>query len=729
MTREKKIGLYFIIFLLFLQFLPYQATTALAAGDESNSNEILYGVGTASPTKVFKQPSSSSVVLKSYAQGTILKYQTYSTDWYECTVYINGKIEKGYIKVSDVENILTSPFSFKGIGLLNPTKIYSKASKTSNVLKSYAQGTVLKYKQLTSHWYECVVYINGEAIKGYIYKNDVENLDNTVTALQGAALRSQTNIYSKASTYSSTLKSYSAGTILKYTTFTSGWYECKVYINGKETVGYISVHDVENAVKNPVAYIGMGLMAPTNVYQNASTSSKRLKSYVQGKILKYQSFVTGWYSASIYINGKKTTGYIKSSDVENGTSSPSSLEVWALKDVNVYTYASKNADVLKSYKNGTQLKVQTFTSSWYQATVYINGKAHTGYISASDVTTRPYADLDLRKPANITAQEIVDFFNKKRPDSPLKNYAQNFINVQDKFGVNALYLVAHAIWETGWGGSNLITYKHNLYGYGAYDVCPFTCGYYFPISEDSISTVAYKVRTNYLTPGGPYYVPGYGATLKGMNINYASDQNWKYGIANLMESMKPYDGKYYASAPILSLEGSPPSNMSRDIPSGSPYPTSIIKNFPQGITGEMIESSNLRTIPYVSSSTSISALSAGDKITVLGYNTDVKTNGDYPYDASWYRIAVSGKVGWIYGESIEIANLLQVTGVDSGMNLNIRDQPVDGNIIGSIPADGYIKAVSIDGKPVTQDDWYQVYLPNSTKTGWVSGDYINVIKN
>ncbi|GHH97453.1 glucosaminidase domain-containing protein [Neobacillus kokaensis] len=687
---------------------------------------VLRGIGLANPTIVYKMPSTSSQELKSYAQGTILKYETYSNDWYQCTVYMNGKAVTGYIKASDVENIVSSQHNLEGIALKNPTSIYSKAAKSSKVLKSYAQGTVLKYKPLTSEWYECTVYMNGKAVKGYIYKADVENLTSKQLDLQGVALKSPTKVYAKASTYSTTLKSYPIGTILKYKTLTSGWYEGKVYINGKAVSGYINVQDVENAVENPKSYTGVALKDPTSVYEIASTSSKAVKSYPLGSILKYQTFANGWYSATVYVNGKKKTVYIASSHVENSTTSPSTKQVWAKDDLKVYTYASKKAPALKSYPGGSELKVETFTSSWYKVKVYIKGTAHVGYISVSDITTRPYLDLDLRKPANITAQDIVDYFNRVKPSSPLKEYAQSFINVQNKYGVNALYLVAHAIWETGWGGSNLIKYKNNLYGYGAYDVCPFTCGYYFPTIENSIEAVAYMVRTNYLTPGGPYYYSEYGSTLRGMNVRYATDQNWKNGIANLMESMNPYDGKYYSTVSELPLNGSAPADLSRYIPEGLPYPTNIIIDFPNGITGKITENVSFRSLPYTSSSTYLDYLLAGSVITVEGFNTDVKENGEYPYDHRWYRILINGEAGWVYGDSIKIDNLLQVKGIST--YLYIRKQPVDGDKIGSVPANSYLKAVLKDGKPVIQDGWYNVYLPNSSSTGWVSGDFINVIE-
>ncbi|WP_413307053.1 Ig-like domain-containing protein [Bacillus sp. 1P10SD] len=264
----------------------------------------------------------------------------------------------------------------------------------------------------------------------------------------------------------------------------------------------------------------------------------------------------------------------------------------------------------------------------------------------------PYLQVDLRKPSNITAQEIVDFFNKKRPDSPLKDYAQSFIDAQNKYGVNAQYLVAHAIWETGWGGSNLKTYKHNLYGYSAYDSCPFTCGYYFPTGGDSINFEGYIVRRDYLNENGAYYN---GPTLKGMNVRYASDPNWANGIANLMLSMKPFDAASYIQSNVLPSSPVVAPSFGRNIPAGQSYPTSVMIVMDTNATVNT-NGLSFRAIPYVQAATLVKTIPSGTVVKVLGYNTDViYVPGDtskYPYDNRWYRVLVDGQEGWVYGGGI-----------------------------------------------------------------------------
>ncbi|MGM0902861.1 MAG: SH3 domain-containing protein [Bacillota bacterium] len=721
----KKLPFFLALTVLVLLLLPLNGEAATT----------YKGVGVDSPTKVYAQASTNSNVLKSYSIGSILKYQSYSSDWYMCTVYLNGKATTGYIPKSAVESIDSSPETVNGIALKSPTNIYSKPIDGASTIKGYSQNTVLKYETFTSSWYKAKVYKSGKAVTGYIKASDVETGDRTPTTIKGIALNAPTKVYSQASTGSSALKSYPMNTVLIYDSFVSNWYKAKVYVNGKAKYGYIHASHVRNGDQNPTSYKGIALKSPTNVYLQAYTSSSVLKSYGEGRILSYKSFVPGWYQATVYVNGKARDGYINANDVVNGYNGTENFQVRAIVDkVHVRSYANTGAPVLKSYDRNTILKVQEFSNSWYQATVYVNGVPKTGYIYKSDTSKdlQPdsYLNLDLRKKANITANDIVNFFNANSPNNILKDQAQIFIDAQNKYGVNATYLVAHAIWETGWGKSTLTNYKNNLFGYGAYDVCPTTCAFYYPAISDSIDSAAYNVKRNYLNSDGAYFT-SYGPNLTGMNVNYASDQNWKNGISKLMERIKPYDDNYYASASILPLNAGQPATFGRDIPKGKPYPTNIMIQFPQGIVGEITESVKFRSLPFTrSSSNIIQSLAAGTQVDVLGYNTDVSYNEDYPYDYRWYRVSVNGQEGWVYGGSFKVEDLLQVHNVTNTLNIRKTPETLSDNKAGTIGAHGVLKPVLKDGQPEMEDGWYHVYLPGSLEeTGYVSVDYIKVIEN
>ncbi|GIO23403.1 SH3 domain-containing protein [Oceanobacillus sp. J11TS1] len=346
----------------------------------------LQGVAIKNKTHVYKSRSTSSKKLKSYNKGTILKYRSYNANWFQATVYANGKWQTGYIHKNDVENVVNNQQSQQGVAKNNPTHVYKSASTNSGTWKTYSAGSLLKYKTFTSNWYQATVYVNGKAQTGYIHKNHVENADSNPSTIQGVAKNNPTRIYKSTSTNSGTWKTYSAGSLLKYRTFTSNWYQATVYVNGKAQTGFIHKNHVENADSNPSTIQGVAKNNPTRIYKSTSTSSGTWKTYSAGSLLKYRTFTSNWYQATVYVNGKAQTGYIHKNHVENADSNPSTIQGVAKNNpTRIYKSTSTSSGTWKTYSAGSLLKYKTFTSNWYQATVYVNGKAQTGFIHKNHV--------------------------------------------------------------------------------------------------------------------------------------------------------------------------------------------------------------------------------------------------------------------------------------------------------------------------------------------------------
>lgn len=403
-----------------------KASTFSTKSNSTVSTSSIQGIALKSPTNVYLNASTSSKVLKSYSQGSKLKYRSYNSAWYECTIYVNGKAVTGYISKSDVENTVSSPQALSGIALKNPVVIYSLASTNSKSLKTYGQGTILKYKTYTSNWYICTVYINGKATTGYINKSDVDNIVANPSTLNGVGLFNPTKVYSKASTTSTVLKTYAQGTVLKYTTFTSGWFSATVYINGKATTGYIKKSDVENSFTNQQTIRGIGLKSPTKVYSGAGTNLKVLKSYAQGTILTFKTFTNNWYECKVYINGQAKTGYISKNDVEKLITNQKTINGMGIKSpTKIYSKASTSSKVLKTYSIYTPLKYKTFTTNWFECTIYINGVKTTGYINKNDVRVGP---ITTNSKYNISLNEMVSIQSKANPQTDLYRNEKAYVS-------------------------------------------------------------------------------------------------------------------------------------------------------------------------------------------------------------------------------------------------------------------------------------------------------------
>lgn len=548
------------------------------------------GVALKSPTNIYETNNTSSNVLKSYAQGTLLTYSESSySNFYQATVYVNGVAMTGYIYKNDVELPVSNPQNIKGVAIKNPTVIYAKASPESKGIKTYAQGSNLTYKPYINGWYQATVYINSKAVTGYIDAKDVTVPTTSPIAQKGIGLAAPTAVYAKASETAKILKKYAQGSILSSETYIPGWSKATVTINGKKNIGYIKEADLQPLLaERGEGGKGIGLVQPTAIYTKAAESSKVLKTYAQGTVLQYKTLSEDWNEATVYVNGKATTGYLKTKDLEDAWSSSQILKGFALKSpTNIYSKAAVNSKVLKTYKMRTVLSYRELSANWFECTVTINGKKVTGYIHANDVkgvsyyelsidqavamqmkvnpqtdssgswktatavqteyylnptnflqtTSSFYQFLDLSSVAGTNASELNSTVLKNK--GILSGQASSFISAAKTYGINEIYLISHALLETGHGNSALangivvssidgkaVTPKkvYNMYGIGAIDKCPEQCG----------SEYAYKA--GWFTPeaaviGGAQFI-GNGYINAGQNTLYKMRWNPEKMVAN-----------------------------------------------------------------------------------------------------------------------------------------------------------------------------------------------------
>lgn len=135
----------------------------------------------------------------------------------------------------------------------------------------------------------------------------------------------------------------------------------------------------------------------------------------------------------------------------------------------------------------------------------------------------------------LTAEKIGQFFERQTEGrDALKAIGEPAMAAAAKYTINASYIVAHAILESGWGRSQIARTKHNLYGWGAYDEDPGQAKA-FASDAECIDFVMGRVNQLYLTPGGRYFdtAPCLGTKHYGMNKNYAAEADWGTDIARI----------------------------------------------------------------------------------------------------------------------------------------------------------------------------------------------------
>ncbi|MFD1706495.1 SH3 domain-containing protein [Siminovitchia sediminis] len=740
------------------------------------------GVALKSPTNVYEKESRNSKVLKSYKTGTILKYTPSGTEWHSATVYINGKATSGYIYSGDVETSTISSDVLKGIALKSPTNVYQSASTSSKSLKSYSRGHILLYRIFTKDWYIASVYVNGKKRTGYISKADVETAFNQQEPLKGVASKSPTSVYKKG-TIGSAWKSYPAGSILQYKTFSPNWYEANVYVKGKKRTGYIHRSHVENIVSKQESISGIGLKSPTVVYSRASTDSTSLKTYPAGRKLIYKTFTSKWYEATVYVNGRARTGYIHVDHVEKLLNSSSEIDGRTLAGTNIYNLASKSAKVVTSISKGQPVKVRPYTEKWFQTT--------NGFIPASDVTTKDvikttaynytfsslvdkqmnvspksdgagkigatreqveyyanpsnfpngtsgfYQFLDLRSSAGLTATEI----NKKilAGKGILEGQGQAFVDASAIAGLNEVYLLAHTLHETGNGKSvlaNGIPVDKNG-----------------KVTKDSKGNIANTAATI----GKVYNMYGYGAKDScpiDCGAQYAFDKGW-FSPADAIKGGATEVGKNYINAgqdTLYKMRWNPAKTGSHQ------YATHVkwaeiqankMADFYEKLDHFVLEFEVPKFLNQPGKTsrpadpTSNKGTSGGTSASITNYpqkvvgkstanvnlreepSTSKPTIVTVPKDSHMEILGSNGtwfKVKVASKEGWIHGNYVKVLNLlETKTNLNIRPEPSTSKaMIGSAGSGTHLAAVlDKDSKMVRKNEWYQIYY--KTGTAWVSG--------
>ena len=150
----------------------------------------------------------------------------------------------------------------------------------------------------------------------------------------------------------------------------------------------------------------------------------------------------------------------------------------------------------------------------------------------------PFQFSNLKSRSNYTAADINRLYSLMGANNgKLAGKGATFKAAEQKYGVNALYLVAHSALESAWGKSQIAKDKNNFFGIAAYDSTPYTSATKFDNVDSGILGAARWIDRNYLSNTG---YPARGAYLGnkagGMNVNYATAPYWGESIASIMFS-------------------------------------------------------------------------------------------------------------------------------------------------------------------------------------------------
>lgn len=129
--------------------------------------------------------------------------------------------------------------------------------------------------------------------------------------------------------------------------------------------------------------------------------------------------------------------------------------------------------------------------------------------------------MNLLKKSNLTKNKA----KKILKGTALEDCSDYFIECEEKYGVNAIGVMAIAVHESAWGTSRRAQEDHNLTGYGVYS--DSAKGINAPSKEENLLMTAKLLKESYLTRSGSHYK---GTSLMAVNESYCTSGDWAINV-------------------------------------------------------------------------------------------------------------------------------------------------------------------------------------------------------
>ena len=297
----------------------------------------------------------------------------------------------------------------------------------------------------------------------------------------------------------------------------NAWYYLKedgVYVTGNFTINGKDYTFQSNGkwITDTASYYKVKPIT-ANVY---SASGEKLSYISQGSIVAIDGAEAKDGRLPVKISG--LSGYMNKSDLVAVSSDSDFIPHYATDGNYLYHELSPYASIRVAPHSSSM----AIGKKYYSA----DGKNFENF-----TVENPFLFRDLRKPTNYTAEELDKVYSLMNiKGSRLAGKGAIFKEAEERYQINALYLIAHSAIESSWGRSQIANDKNNFFGIAAYDTTPYDSAKSFDDVDKGILGAAKWIRENYIDNGRTYL----GNKASGMNVLYASDPYWGEKIASIM---------------------------------------------------------------------------------------------------------------------------------------------------------------------------------------------------
>ena len=588
-------------------------TCAFASGEQ--------GTVTANVLNVRSGPNTNSSIIAKLKKGTVINLLSKSGNWYKTKV--NGKegwVSGDYVKVTanSSGNTNTSTNTKKAKTTANSLNMRNGAGTSFSIIKKLPKGTEIDVISVSGSWAK----MKHDGRLGYVHTDYIEYINTTpdaanppvnvdslpVLSTKEVVKTDSLNVRTGPSTKYTILGTLKEGQRVEVVAEENGW--SKIKYGNKTAYASNSYLKVVTNANNVTANNGnanngtvteekvIGKKTATtsvNVRSGAGTNHTVLGVLAYNEEVEVYSESNGWskikYKNGVgYVATSYLSAFINSSNI--GTSSSDKVEGNVTYKALSYTLDSHIARQMERVEVGGNVISSSKPRMFADATV--SKPQARGFIPAelddieyflnpdnfvnSKRGMQQFLRIDEYR-EGITVSQLNAYLNglpanDGKGGNVFYNQGQTFIDAAKKNNIDLTYLVAHAMWETGYGGSTLAkgqtitSYKgtplaepvtvYNFFGIGAIDKSANVSGAEASYSngwtsiEKTIDGSAEWIAKNYIH--NSKYNQN---TIYKMKFNYdytwhqyATDVNWANGISGIMATLNDM----YANKSLLKYE-------------------------------------------------------------------------------------------------------------------------------------------------------------------------------
>ena len=568
------------------------ATLAMIPMTANNAYASNIGTVTASSLNVRSGPSTSYTVVTTVKKNDKVNILQSSNGWYkiETSSGKQGWVSSSYISASNSNtNNSTNNNTQSNIAIVNTDGLNFRngAGTSYSIIKVLNKGEKVEVISESNGWSK----VKHDSRLGYVASQYIDKATTNYTIKE--VNTDGLNVRTGPSTSYATIGKLNKGTRVEVISESAGW--SKINYNNKTAYvssGYLKAVSTSTPDTKPedttqqYKEIKVVNTDGLNVRKGPSTSYESIGKIDKGTSVEVISESDGWSK----INYKNTTAYVATRYLDKissneqvppvvggeSTENVSGATIY-YKALNYTLQNHVNAQYKKALEGGNVISSsisrmsEELTTSMPQSRAFVTAsKADLEYylnpknFTNSDKGMMQFLRLDTYK-GGITESELNSYLNSlpkvNGKNTVFYNQGKAFINAAQKYDIDLVYLVSHAMWETGYGksvlaqGQTITSYKgkpldkpvtvYNFFGIGAIDKSANVSGAEASYSngwtsiEKTIEGSAKWISANYIKSSK--YNQN---TIYKMKFNYdyiwhqyATDVNWANGISGIMNNI------------------------------------------------------------------------------------------------------------------------------------------------------------------------------------------------